>query len=45
MKLRIWPIMIAAAVIHLRLHEPWTAGGNVILLALCVLAAIGRWPS
>jgi hypothetical protein len=23
----------------------WTAGGNVILLALCVLAAIGRWPS
>jgi DoxX-like protein len=37
-------IMIAAAVIHLRLHEPWTAGGNVILLALCVLVAIGRWP-
>jgi hypothetical protein len=37
-------IMIAAAVIHLRLHEPWTAGGNVILLALCVLIAIGRWP-
>ena len=38
-------IMIAAAVIHLRLHEPWTAGGNVILLALCVLVAIGRWPA
>jgi DoxX-like family len=37
-------IMIAAAVIHLRLHEPWTAGGNLILLALCVLVAIGRWP-
>lgn len=37
-------IMIAAAVIHLRLHEPWTAGGNVILLALCVAVAIGRWP-
>jgi hypothetical protein len=37
-------IMIAAAVIHVRLHEPWTAGGNVILLALCVLIAIGRWP-
>jgi DoxX-like family len=37
-------IMIAAAVIHLRLHEPWTAAGNVILLALCVLVAIGRWP-
>jgi hypothetical protein len=37
-------IMIAAAVIHLRFHEPWTAGGNVILLALCVLVAIGRWP-
>jgi hypothetical protein len=37
-------VMIAAAVIHLRLHEPWTAGGNVILLALCVLVAIGRWP-
>jgi hypothetical protein len=37
-------IMIAAAVIHLRLNEPRTAGGNVILLALCVLVAIGRWP-
>jgi DoxX-like family len=37
-------IMIAAAVIHLRLHEPWTAGGNAILLALCMLVAIGRWP-
>ena len=37
-------IMIAAAVIHLRLHEPWTAGGNAILLALCVFVAIGRWP-
>jgi DoxX-like family len=37
-------IMIAAAVIHLRLHEPLTAGGNVILLALCLLVAIGRWP-
>ena len=37
-------IMIAAGVIHLRLHEPWTAGGNVILLALCLLVAIGRWP-
>lgn len=37
-------IMIAAAVIHLRLHEPLTAAGNVILLALCLLVAIGRWP-
>jgi hypothetical protein len=37
-------IMIAATVIHLRLHEPWTAAGNVILLGLCVLVAIGRWP-
>ena len=37
-------IMIAAGVIHLRLHEPWTAAGNMILLALCVLVAIGRWP-
>jgi hypothetical protein len=37
-------IMIVAAVIHLRLHEPLTAGGNVILLALCLLVAIGRWP-
>jgi hypothetical protein len=37
-------IMIVAAVIHLRLHEPWTAAGNVILLVLCVLVAIGRWP-
>jgi hypothetical protein len=37
-------IMVAAAVIHLRLQEPWTAAGNVILLALCVLVAIGRWP-
>ena len=37
-------IMIASAVIHLRLHERWTAGGNLILLVLCVLVAIGRWP-
>jgi hypothetical protein len=37
-------IMIVAAVIHLRLHEPLTAGGNVILLAMCLLVAIGRWP-
>jgi hypothetical protein len=37
-------IMIAAAVIHLRFHEPLTAVGNVILLAMCLLVAIGRWP-
>ena len=43
-QLRLGIIMIAAAVIHLRLHEPWTAGGNAILLALCAFVAIGRWP-
>jgi hypothetical protein len=37
-------IMILAARIHLRLGEPQTAAGNLILLALCVIVAVGRWP-
>jgi hypothetical protein len=26
------------------LGEPQTAAGNLILLALCVIVAVGRWP-
>lgn len=38
-------IMMLAARIHLRLGEPWTAAGNLVLLALCVVVAVGRWPT
>lgn len=35
-------IMLLAARIHLRLDERRTAGGNLILLLICVLVAFGR---
>lgn len=38
-------IMVCASVIHLRLGEPVTATGNLILLTLCLFVAWGRWPS
>ncbi len=37
-------IMVLAARIHLRLGEPKTALGNVVLLAMCLLVAVQRWP-
>jgi DoxX-like family len=37
-------IMILAARIHLGLGEPKTAAGNMLLLALCLFVAVGRWP-
>lgn len=37
-------IMILAARIHLGLKEPWTATGNLALLAMCLFVAWGRWP-
>jgi hypothetical protein len=37
-------IMVLAARIHLRLGEPGTAAGNMVLLALCLFLAWGRWP-
>lgn len=37
-------IMILAAPIHLRLGEPGTAAGNLLLLAVCIVVAWGRWP-
>jgi hypothetical protein len=37
-------IMILAARIHLGLHEPKTAAGNLVLLGLCLFVAAGRWP-
>ena len=36
-------IMTLAAAIHVRRREPWTAVGNLVLLALCVVVALGRW--
>lgn len=38
-------IMLLAARIHLRLGEPTTAAGNLVLLALCVALAVARWPN
>lgn len=35
-------IMLGAARAHARLHEPKNVFANVVLLALCVLVAIGR---
>lgn len=37
-------IMVLAVPVHLRLGEPTNAAGNVVLLALCVVVAVGRWP-
>jgi uncharacterized membrane protein YphA (DoxX/SURF4 family) len=36
-------IMVLAAPIHVRRREYGSAGGNVVLLALCVVVALGRW--
>jgi hypothetical protein len=38
-------IMVLAARIHFRLGEPGTAVGNLLLLALCLFVAGGRWPT
>lgn len=38
-------IMVLAARIHLRLDEPRTAVGNVVILAVCLFVAVGRWPT
>jgi hypothetical protein len=38
-------IMLPAAQIHLGLGEPATAAGNMVLLALCLFVAWGRWPT
>lgn len=37
-------IMVLAARIHLGLGEPGTAAGNIVLLAMCLFVAWGRWP-
>ena len=37
-------IMVLAARIHLGLGEPATAAGNIVLLAMCLFVAWGRWP-
>jgi hypothetical protein len=37
-------IMVLAARIHLGLGEPATAVGNLVLLAMCLFVAWGRWP-
>lgn len=38
-------IMVPAVRIHLGLGEPATAVGNLVLLALCLFVAWGRWPT
>ena len=38
-------VMIGAAAVHLRLREPRTALGNLVILALCVFIAIGRFAA
>jgi hypothetical protein len=38
-------IMVPAARIHIGLGEPATAVGNMVLLALCLFVAWGRWPA
>jgi hypothetical protein len=38
-------IMVLAARIHLRLGERLTAVGNVVILAMCLVVAIGRWST
>jgi hypothetical protein len=37
-------IMVLAARIHLGLGESATAVGNLVLLAMCLFVAWGRWP-
>lgn len=37
-------IMVPAARIHLGLGEPGNAAANLVLLAMCVFVAWGRWP-
>jgi hypothetical protein len=37
-------VMVLAARIHRGLGEPATAAGNLVLLALCLFVAWGRWP-
>jgi hypothetical protein len=37
-------IMVLAARIHVGLGEPGTAVGNMVLLAMCLFVAWGRWP-
>jgi hypothetical protein len=37
-------IMVLAAGIHRRLHEPAAAVGNLVILAVCLFVAVGRWP-
>jgi uncharacterized membrane protein YphA (DoxX/SURF4 family) len=36
-------IMVLATPIHIRRREYWTAAGNILLLSLCLIVAIGRW--
>jgi DoxX-like family len=38
-------IMVLAARIHLRLGERLTAVGNVVILAMCLVVAIGHWST
>ncbi|HEX9642003.1 MAG TPA: DoxX family protein [Candidatus Krumholzibacteria bacterium] len=35
-------IMVLAAVVHTRLHEPKNVAKNLVLLALCAFVALGR---
>ena len=37
-------VMVLAAPIHVRRREYWTSVGNLVLLALCIVVAIGRMP-
>jgi hypothetical protein len=36
-------VMVGAAIIHLRLREPRTSLQNLVILALCVFIAVGRF--
>ncbi|MGH3318761.1 MAG: DoxX family protein [Streptosporangiaceae bacterium] len=36
-------VMVGAAASHLRLREPWTAVGNLVILAVSVFVAYGTW--
>ena len=35
-------VMVGAAGIHLRLREPWTALGNLLILGACLFVCFGR---
>jgi hypothetical protein len=35
-------IMLLAAVVHTRLHEPKNVATNVVLFAICAFVAVGR---